>query len=145
MEPNSNALNSLSLSVFQSVFSRIAGKNNEDDPSSSNNEPFIANPMEEKLRKIYSSSLINNAELIQTFEQIFQDLSKMGYPPKQIIHAMLIWKYKTIDQYIDALSEINGKMNHYFIESDEGRCFVCQNIEANHKVFSTLHSSTGTR
>ena len=135
MEPNSNTLNSLSLSVFQSVFSRIAGKNNEDDPSSSNNEPFISNPMEEKLRKIYSNSLINNTELIQTFEQIFQDLSKMGYPPKQIIHAMLIWKYKTIDQYIDALSEINGKMNHYFIESDEGRCFVCQNIEANHKVF----------
>ena len=92
-------------------------------------------PIEEALIKSYSSGLIDNPNLLRTFEGVFSDLTTLGFPPKQIVHGFLIWKYTTIDQYIDALSEINGKMNHYFIESDNGICFVCEKEENRHKVY----------
>ena len=106
---------------------------NEGDQSNVQNKS--EKPIEELLIKSYSTGLLEDPNLLRTFEGIFSDLTKLGFPPKQIVHSLLIWKYTTIDQYIDALSETNGKMNHYFIESDGGLCFVCEKTVNEHKVF----------
>ena len=62
-------------------------------------------------------------------------LVQLGYPHKQIFNAILIWKFQTIDEYIDAFSEQNGKINHNFEASDFDRCFICQRVEEQHNEF----------
>jgi hypothetical protein len=91
--------------------------------------------MEQLILKKHASKLVKNSKQFKSFEKIFQNLVQLGYPHKQIFNAILIWKFQTIDEYIDAFNEQNGIINHNFEASDFDLCFVCQRVEEQHNEF----------
>lgn len=131
MTTNSNTNNSSQGPLFSGIYSFITGEST--DPKSEKTK--ISNPMEQLILKKNASKLVKNSKQFKSFEKIFQNLVQLGYPQKQIFNAILIWKFQTIDEYIDAFSEQNGKINHNFEASDFDLCFVCQRVEEQHNEF----------
>lgn len=84
--------------------------------------------MKQLIIKNNSSKLVKNSKQLIVCKT-FHTLIELGCSPKQVFHAILIWKFQTIEQYIDAFSEQNGKVNHNFELSDFALCFVCQRVE----------------
>ncbi|MCQ2818104.1 MAG: E3 ubiquitin protein ligase [archaeon] len=88
--------------------------------------------MEENLLHKYSLELSGEKELLNNFEKISNQLILMGFSPKQIVHCFLVYRFTSAEQAVELLSETNGKMNHKFIESDGGFCFICDKEEIYH-------------
>lgn len=131
MTTNSNTNKSSQGPLFSGIYSFITGESKD----SKSEKTKISNPMEQLILKKHASKLVKNSKQFKSFEKIFQNLVQLGYPHKQIFNAILIWKFQTIDEYIDAFSEQNGKINHNFEASDFDLCFVCQRVEEQHNEF----------
>lgn len=123
---NDNMNLNINLPLLEGVLGRISNQNGKD-----NNVPQ-EKTIESELVKKYTLDLIKDQAKIKSFNLISTPLIKMGFPPKQVIHSFLVYKYSTINEAIEILSEVNRKSNHKYIESDGEKCFICDKQEIYH-------------
>jgi len=104
------------------------------------------NPIEEKLTNQFSEDLrINHGSLLKNFEYMSKDLLSMGYQPRIVTNSFLAFKYKNTAEAIEIIDKTELSLwNHKFILSDKNFCFVCGDIENNHKSLQNVLKKKNT-
>lgn len=92
---------------------------------------FDNNPIEQELTNNYSKK-ITDKEKIKNFELISKQLILLGFKPREVLNSFLVYQYTTVEEGVELLSEKNSLKNHYFIESDESKCYICSEPQERH-------------
>jgi hypothetical protein len=97
----------------------------------------IKNPMEELLAKKYSDRFNlkkNRNTLIKNFEENSRKLLEFGIKPKISRNLFLVYGFSTVEEGLEILGKNkNNEWEHKFIESDDKKCFICEEKEINHR------------
>ena len=121
--------------------SMVITANNLNDKNESieynNKEDFINNSINHvnhnKIKVIDCSIEKNNSILISP---IYINLIEFGYSEKCSNNLISCLRPINLDQALEYLSEINGTIQHYYIEdfnSEIGGCFICGRLKNDHK------------
>jgi hypothetical protein len=124
-----NDSGALNVPLVNNVLSRFTSQY-----TNTNITNVVAKPKEDALIKEFSHELRDREDLTRNFENLSKELILMGFHPKNVLHSFLVYKYKTTEEGIELLSKnSDGLSNHRFIESDEEKCFICQEYENDHR------------
>ena len=93
----------------------------------------IDNQQKNKIESIDYSIEKNNSILISP---IYINLIEFGYSEKCSKNLISCLRPNNLDQALEYLSEINGKIQHYYIDdlkSENGLCYICGRLKDEHK------------
>ncbi len=93
----------------------------------------IDNEKKNKIESIDDSIEKNNSILISP---IYINLIEFGYSEKCSKNLISCLRPNNLDQALEYLSEINGKIQHYYIDdlkSENGLCYICGRLKDEHK------------
>ena len=98
-----------------------------------NNNLHLPTPKNDYIVKTNAEYLKNNPDLMKNFIHVSQELVKMGFQPNIINNLFIVTHYQSLSTAIDFLSKIDNKWNHNYVPGDENICFICKDVENNHK------------
>jgi hypothetical protein len=126
--------NNLNIPLVSSIFNKISPPHKkEEDENSKNNI----------LAKQFGLELKDND--VVNLEAISTELLKMGFPPRQVMNSFLVYKYKSVEEGLELLSKSEESLwNHRFIEGDLERCFICEDLESQHRSIKTILEKKAT-
>ena len=115
-------INNINMSFFNSMFR-----------SQNLNEKRISTPINDNIIKTKAEYLKDHQELLDKFIETSKELVRMGFKPKIVNNLFLITHFQSLLTAIDLLSKIDSKWNHEYVEGDGNVCFICEDIEKNHR------------